>query len=655
MPSSIQHIASSENIRRAYLVSKLRYAMLKARCQSGKTGCYQHLIRSMIRNGDIKTAIILCGSNELQLRSQAIDDTIEHNKEYYDMGLITILFRQDFNKSDLIIENSLIVVDESHLDQTEGQQLSQLLSRHGLSMDGNSVILNEKNIYMLSVDATPYAEEAALLLKETPFDKHVESLEPGEGYYGLEEYKFSGKLLPTFEISRNKAKMTHLLSTFKNKYGILRLNKSASNMASLVTLKEICRENNYKMYEYSTDCTSIAITRKEQESIRKEERREVPCLEDAPTVTSIVIIHGRLRAGKVVPKKHIGFVWEGAKMSKTDSLVQGLPGRMCGYEFGDEKPLIFIPESSLKMNENKVVKASEIDRVIIGTPELLPTKGTNLKKPIIASSAKNGSTQCPPIRLSYDVDDEEWKITDGKVDRELVQKECYRLLLKNSQIIHNHPTLSDKQKEEILQEIIPRGSTIAHTRQIGKDSSPSAIKWLKEIIKSEGNNTSCREHIDDNPEMTFITAEKKIFVIFYTKAHNILNMKSIDIHSRIPQTNGKSIFSFKEKNFERPIVAAGGVGFDENCIRSPQNFKNALRDYLSLWKTSPLVVSKEIRSNKDKFTFDKRTFRYIDTKKNEIENISKELSEEFQVKIKIKYARSSIGKDGHFNVKSLSW
>ena len=78
----------------------------------------------------------------------------------------------------------------------------------------------------------------------------------------------------------------------------------------------------------------------------------------------------------------------------------------------------------------------------------------------------------------------------------------------------------------------------------------------------------------------------------------------------------------------------------------------AIRDYLQLWKSSTLTVSRCIQSVKDRFTLSKKLFHWEGKNKNDIVLILKRLSSEFEIKISCKYARSS---DSHFNLKTITW
>jgi len=368
-------VLAASRIHSSFL-SGTRCALLSAKCQSGKTGTFQSLIKTMLDAGDATHAYILCGSSETELKKQAVEDTRAANGSYYDAGRIEVIFHQDFKHANLDVKNALIVVDESHMVQTKMQQLHLFLAKHGVFLDGNPAALTEKNAYLLSVDATPYSEIAALREDETPFPKHVETLTAGDGYYGLAEYERDGLLKPTFPISKAPERFETLLLDVGPKYVLLRMNRSKANKENETELRSICRKHGFSVLLYTGEKTQIAVTRAEQKRFARAGYK-LPCLEDAPAVTTVVIVRGRLRAGKVVPKTHVGFVWEGANKSKTDVLVQGLVGRMCGYAFGEKKPTLYVPVTALVPDE--------LGQVLCGD---LPKTATNLR----ASAVTNGKS-----------------------------------------------------------------------------------------------------------------------------------------------------------------------------------------------------------------------------------------------------------------------
>ena len=657
-----EQITAATNIRSVFLKKELRYAMLIARCQAGKTGAFQELIRQMLLNGDINRAYILCGSSEVELRDQAKEDTEKANPVAYVRGDIKVLFRQDFKGAELDVTHALIVVDESHMDQTQKQELDLFLSRYGLSMAGDPRVLAEKDCFMLSVDATPYSELSALLHKES-HPKHVEQLAPGAGYFGIQDYLYGGLMKATYDISSAEAAFQELVISRGKKYALMRLTSGKHAEKQEAVAMAVYRRLGGKVLYFTAEKTQIEISK----------------LNVAPEVATLIIVRGRLRAGKVVPKQHISFVWEGAKSSKTDALVQGLLGRMCGYPisegnpygYGDEKPRIFVPQSALTRHEGKVVKASELERAIMEYPVALPTMGTNLKKAPIASRASNGTTECTPLRLTWDAEDDDWNFTEkfeekfsrGE-DRLHIGQRCHEILSKNLHLIRDSPNYSENQKEEILEKIEHANLTAPHSFALRNMEGETQLNYFKKLREAHEAGTATGEPIDKCLPLNFVVTyrgykaphanHRHLYVVFYTTATSgvVPGMMAVDLKSRIPQTNGKSVFSIHDHHVDRPLVAGGVVGFDESKVKTPALLESALRDYLRLYRESSLTVARCIQSNKERFTLSKSGFHYLGAKQNDVEAICVQLGREFGVKMKVTYARS--GADS-FNVKKIEW
>jgi hypothetical protein len=656
-----QQITAAENIRRAFC-SLLRYAILLASCQAGKTGAYQKLIHIMLENGDIQRAYIVCGSSEILLRKQAIADTKKANGAAYKAGTIKVIFHNDFKTTDMDITNALIVVDESHMVQTQGQGLDAFLSRHGITMDGNPQTLNEQNTFVLSVDATPYSELAALKHKETPFEKHIEELVPGNGYYGLEHYWANGLLRSTFNIAQNLTKFTNLVKSVSGKWILMRLHTCKATLATEKKLKELCHKNSWNLLNYTSEEREVAITRNEQKNLGA----DTPCLEDAPDVTTIIILKGTLRAGKVVPKKHIGFVWEGAKNSKTDALVQGLPGRMCGYEFdGDFRPLIFVPSSALARKEDKILKASEIERAIMAHEMTLPSKGTNLNGCRNPNASKSGKTVLTPLRLDWPAaDSDEWTPASADEYEAVPDKDvanlCREILVRNLEIIRTHPIYTDEQKQEILDFAETAESHIANV----KDNT----QFYKNVLKAFSDKTTA-PHAGEH-EMVFVVVHagspglslpganiRHFYAIFHTKANSGGGaVATVPLEARIPTTTKKSIFSVPLNPGYAPPAAGGGLFFKAEHLKSKAKFEAGMRNFLDTWKAQSemedgLEVSNKIVTHQDNFRISTRAFP---GGKDEVQALCSEIGAEYGIVPVVKGRKGRVGK-GYFNLAEISW
>ncbi len=657
---STQQQLAADNIARTFTTTSVRYAILMARCQSGKTGAFHALIRKMLSEGSVQQVYILCGSNETELRDQAHNDTREKNGDFLAAGKITVLFRQDFERTTMNIANTLIVLDESHLDQTVNSQLDKFLGRHGLSLDGNPVTLETNNAYIVSVDATPYSELASLIHKETPYPKHVEELLAGPSYFGLGDYKGRGLLRKTFKISEGvgAVKFARLLREVPRKWVLMRLSGGRSASADETMVRRICHGAGMSVKYFTTDASDSP---------------QIGSIDDlavAPPVTTVVIIRGRLRAGKVVTKQHIGFVWEGAAAPKTDALVQGLPGRMCGYDFGDsdERPMIFVSPAAMKEYEDKVVRASEMGRAILEYPMALPTKGTNLKKGFVANLARreDGSVrhQNPPLAISYDLTDAGYEALSNPRSAHADVRTALQTLLREKAAVLRAEVIrstayTDDQKAEILS-YISRGAPPYFRRT-------AQTHYYESLIKAYKNKTTPSEHISGYPDIAVVTYDpdyaripgaipNRVFVIFYTDSRPPLGLGSVHLESRIPRTTGRSLFTPHVRDFAAPIVAGGVAGFREEATRTPAGFEAALTEYLTAWRdTEALTFARRIQSVTGRFSLNKTAFHYTDVRTNDVQLICHRVGANFGVSLDVKFTRGSAGEGGHFNIKEITW
>ena len=393
------------------------YVILWALCQSGKSGTFHWVAKQMLELGRCKRVYILCGSAEVCLREQAFKDLLDYNAAH--ALQIQVIFRQSFKKSDMIIKDSLIIIDESHLDQTKGMELDIFLQRHGLVLTGNCATATANNCHILSVSATPYAEIAALKAAERraePVHKAIVHLPPGEGYLGIERFLALKRIAPTNPITDKTVHgFAHFMRDpeFRGKYCIMRVKNAAAARAVYAARKL----GGYAVVSYTAESTGIAITKAERDArveeivksrlrsarysealVRAKAQLDHPWLGEAPMQTTVILLKERLRAGKVVPKEHIGFVWEDATTSKTDTLVQGLLGRMCGYyKPGQYVPKIFLPLSVIEEHEGCVMPQSELARAI--SWEMLPREFAHACPQRLTKTPSHGRVQTIPIKF----------------------------------------------------------------------------------------------------------------------------------------------------------------------------------------------------------------------------------------------------------------
>lgn len=677
-------IDAANRIVDIYAAGTVAYVLLCADVQAGKTGTFQCAAKKMLDDGHVDHVYILCGSNELTLRKQAHQDAQTLNAHYYETNKLSVHFRQDFKHATLNIHRALLIVDESHMDQTQTQELSKFLANYRLNMSGTTADMLENKTFILSVDATPYSELAAIAHKcSNP--KEVVRLVPGATYYGLLRYMLDNRIRKTYDFT-NPAGRTQfedlLMTQGANKWNMIRLSAAGKHTeAKMATLRELCATHNVDLHYYTAENTTVAITRAESDTL--------PCMEDAPARTSIILLCGRLRAGKVVPKTHVGFVWEDARSPKTDSIVQGLAGRMCGYMFGPTKPTIYVAADTLKPHP----LYSEIERHIDLGP-FVPRHATNLVKPRdggggSAQAAEAGMSQVPPMKLTRDmmgadvehVEDYVRRIAAAERVNDHTQKlDCIRGLKivlfeivhhKINELLDQHASvITDEQYHEIRDRLMAINAAVCAKdrsydtlfrvkdgpfggisyRGMGADRQASC---LADLERAHASHTVPENIVSDFPFLTFCVTDTAVYCVCYTRASGSLD--AIPLEKRIPRENGKSIFSIHDANVAADAAGVAGVTLPTHALRSPADFEVCVRELLTHCMNSQHVVYDPcIRTVDERMRFDKSAFHYESRTHNDLITVCERLGTEFGINIKIDYSTGRLART-YFGVNAFTW
>jgi hypothetical protein len=379
-----------------------RWNMLIAQMQSGKTGTYLFVaceaLRLQFEKSDhilatIETVVVFSGNTETELKNQVKADfkkfvngaykrycmeTHNYTESSYNELLIDklnniarfrIIWGAELNTNDVPRRKALYIWDESHAAQDNNMRPSKLLRRLGMvDGSGNHDVMSANNLFMLSVSATPFSEFSDVV-HEYQMKNRV-NLAAGEQYYGLEKIMAPrhdrpyGRIVPydDWKDGLRQACVRHAAHRTP-KYAIVRAlhEKNASAEA-------IARNNGWAVKYYDTSRKGI---------------RSLDELKTAPARNTVVIIKGMCRMGKVVPKKHIAFVMEASSsslrstskyVSNTDTILQGLLGRMMGYN-ANNRTEIYLP--------NKIVDTDEFPRYVdfANTGARMPTRAANVNAP----------------------------------------------------------------------------------------------------------------------------------------------------------------------------------------------------------------------------------------------------------------------------------
>jgi hypothetical protein len=366
------------------------YAMLMAQMQSGKTTTYRLIACEMLRLGKVDHVIIFSGTNDTDLRDQTdpkneppeVIDTFNTEYEKYlistgkmtrDQSFATVFglirrikvcWAQDLDKHTRP-GRTLYIWEESHYAQSQTQQVDMFNARIGIDATGNA----PKDCYVLSVSATGFSELAAN--HNFNQNKSVVKLKPGEGYVSVEMQR------PRIR-AYNISKLVSILAKYKAPcYGVIRARDKEADEIKFI----------------AKDWTIIEHDMKNKKDLNA-------ILRTPPAVKTLILIKGMLRMGKVLIKTHIGFVIETG--SKTDTILQGLLGRCCGYYKGSID--VYIKHLNWK-------ELNAFIDLYNGFAESIPCKAMNVRKregdrvPTIPLKITLGEDRVQKTRLWEDICD----------------------------------------------------------------------------------------------------------------------------------------------------------------------------------------------------------------------------------------------------------
>jgi hypothetical protein len=310
--------------------------VLLAQMQSGKTGAYNFVACETIRHNLKPSVLIFTGTSDTELMKQTRERFYEFVYNVYsnyleDEGLSREdrdLLKNKIKKNTQIyspcqlkkikkkITNSLLIQDESHYAQNIEMGPYTFLQSQDLAIYGNpdGTILEKTGNIFLSVSATPFSEIINMKKYNDPL-KRLVIMENDPSYTGVKKLMECDRI-QSFEDPLEAFEEALSLNYRENKYAVVRVPSQNSNF-----YQKIAANMKWKI-KYFDSNNDIG-----------EERRilSIDELSEAPSQPTVIFIKEMLRMGKTIPKEHLAFVMETAKNSKTDTLLQGLVGRICGY------------------------------------------------------------------------------------------------------------------------------------------------------------------------------------------------------------------------------------------------------------------------------------------------------------------------------------
>lgn len=580
-----QQIHASDEITN-YFQQNNRYVLLQAPLQSGKTGTYNHVIAQMFEKQMIERAYILCGASDTDLLNQANNDMKNFQKSE-NQNKIKIIFRQHMKNKIINTRNCLIVAEESHLVQSKNQTYDQFLQANHIHLEGHNERLDNLNCFILSVSATPFSEMCDILHHKS-YPKKIVTMIPGDGYYGIQEYYDSEQIHEIFSVKEYKEDWIHIIKSQKHKYNIIRMMKNDEYDEMI----KICEEKKFPFYEYNSEQKTIELNE----------------LRNKPKQTTIIFIKGMLRVGKIINKRHIGFVWEGSKDPNTDTILQGLFGRVCGYE--EHGPIqIYLSKQLLKKRGNP--PKNEIERFL--EPKMIPLCGMNLKP------NSDDSKQISPLgqtTIPIYFQPGEFNFTIYK----RVKKERERMIpIIRQKIVNNLNLLKKNHTPNQISEIteLIKDKTNFSCREWTTNPSFDAGKYEDDIepfiiaaktqIPYKGNigieNKICAMFLHDDSEK-YMT-QGVVIIVFRLKTDR-------RITSCAPDTNGYEIF----QKTNTPAITVTFL-FSDAIYKNQNEFQIEMKELVKL-KHLQILPEIVFRNN-----FNKLSYHYVNSMENDFMKIIK--------------------------------
>jgi len=361
-----------------------RQVLLNAMMQSGKTGAFLWAAFELLMKLKVANIVVICGSNENELHTQLendlegyvatfADDFCDKTRGPYTKGAArlaanirarTKIYKSsDLNKA-TIPNKSIVIWDESHFAQSKENCPYKFFERNGVKPTGTPFsddLWAAKECFFLSVSATPFAQFSDLRNPEFPITAKVVQHIPGEAYIGVKQYIDADRIQESYSIEENPEKFETLLRNFagERKYALVRSHKHHE------AIKRCCERVGVSYLDYnSTDPKGIA---------------NLDALKLEPINFTVIALKGMCRMGKVVPKQRIAFVFEESQSSKSDTVLQSLLGRMCGYG-PYELPLVYVSPAFLTVKSDTGL--SEMDRYTgyVKDGALMPARASHLSR-----------------------------------------------------------------------------------------------------------------------------------------------------------------------------------------------------------------------------------------------------------------------------------
>lgn len=642
----------------AYCAENTRYGILLAQMQSGKTETFLLIACEMLKRDKVTNVVIFSGNPEIELKEQLESrvsgadnsfwlkyetlctkelvnnlhvlemhyaeakqlnlhtENIEHELEQMHNKInekcaelrrfkykIEIVWGAELPKYRVENTNTLFIWEEAHYAQSTNQRPDAFLRRTGIPANGDNGRLEQKNNYVLTVSATPFSE----ISDNVHFcqNKKIIKMKPGEGYNSVADIKRAENIIGFEDVSKTLAKtILHMNETSTKKcYAIIRT--MAKHREDIINL---CEKNDWLCVRYdSVVAGNDAVIGKNAWDGMNQGKE--------PEKHTIILICGMCRMGKTLNKTHLAFVMETSNTSNTDTVLQGLLGRVCGYGVYSVK--VFLHDDIVQSGEiDTYIELWENDSGIV-----IPQKAMNVKK----ERAKRHRN--PIIPLKMDVPENTYGII-GK---------CREFTINYVLEAFQTDKIVNKNDAEIYDETVEKYA-------YNMESCQKNIKlhWHNENYKIFNNSKldEIRNAHDENIAKCFGSAagskefethlwigETEIYITAYTSRESSQSLSQ----PAVPKTTLNEIFAHETEDGET-VVGNGGLtiqlkpetAYDVNAMKTgldhlisvamanstdrkiTSNYDNALKKYVGIFVKPEVLTA--LQKNGEIFVHIKERF-----------------------------------------------
>jgi hypothetical protein len=271
-------------------------------------------------------------------------------------------------------------------------------------------------------------------------------MEPGEGYVGIGYLLVNNRIRKWVTVEEGLTEACSLPRTTK-KWAIIRVTDKNELVETFM------RSRGWKCEKYDS-------------SISLADRKNGKCKDPgylawkkmaagrAPDEDTVIIIKGMCRMGKNINKYRLLFAFETSKNPASDTILQGLLGRVCGY--GENETVVYV--------SSKVVNGGELERYVKlwetpGVVSIIPKKANNLTE----KKVKN-TKPIIPIVIRRD------RRISKTNDEDVIKNDVYDALTKNIHRVEN------KNSENHFFEIVQKYDKMWKNGKKGIHSFTMAMK-----------------------------------------------------------------------------------------------------------------------------------------------------------------------------------